>query len=44
MVFRITGGIWLLLMGLEQTGILSVPVLALGVLGLVAGIALLAGK
>lgn len=43
MVYRITGGIWFLLTGITMLGIVAIPVVVLGVLALVAGIALLAG-
>ena len=43
MVFRITGGIYLILVGLAAFGI-AIPALIIAVLALVAGIALLAGQ
>ncbi len=43
MVYRITGGIWFLLTGLAALGIFTTPAVVLGILALVAGIALLAG-
>lgn len=44
MVFRITGGIGLLLLGLQMVGVAAIPSLIIGVLLLVAGIALIAGQ
>jgi hypothetical protein len=43
MVYRITGGIFLLLTGLIAIGITAIPAVLVGVLALIAGIALLAG-
>ena len=43
MVFRITGGLFLLCLGLQTLGLVSVGATVLGILGLIAGIALLAG-
>lgn len=43
MIYRIAGGIWILLMGLTQCGIVGVPLIVLGIFGIIAGIALLAG-
>ena len=43
MIFRIAGGIWILLMGISQSGIYTVPPLVLGIFAIIAGIALLAG-
>lgn len=43
MVYRIIGGIFLLLVGLQYVGLGLVPEIVTGVLGIIAGIALLAG-
>lgn len=43
MIYRICGGIWILLMGINQCGIVSIPTIVLGIFGIIGGIALLAG-
>jgi len=43
MVYKITGGIFLILLGISLLGIAGVPDVITGVFGLIAGIALLAG-
>lgn len=43
MVYRITGGIFLLLTGLTMLGITTIPTIFIGVCALIAGIALLGG-
>lgn len=43
MVYRIMGGIFITLLALTFCGITILPSLALGVIGVIAGIALLAG-
>ena len=44
MIYRATGGLFLALYGVELIGWFAVPAILLGVLALVAGVALLAGK
>lgn len=44
MIWRITGGIWFVLWGLNELIGLGIDGAVLGVLALVAGIALLAGQ
>jgi hypothetical protein len=43
MIFRIFGGVTLILISLEAFGVQNVPKIVLGIFALVAGIALLAG-
>jgi hypothetical protein len=43
MVYRIAGGVFLLLFGLKDLGLTQIPVAVIAVCGLVAGVALLAG-
>ena len=43
MVYRITGGLFLLCLGLNMLGVAVIGGTVVGVLGVVAGIALLAG-
>jgi hypothetical protein len=43
MIYRVAGGVWILLMGIQQCGVVSIPTLVLGIFGIIAGIALLAG-
>lgn len=43
MVYRITGGIFFVLLAAEMLGLVGVPKVVTGVFGLIAGIALLAG-
>ncbi len=43
MVYRITGGIFLVLLGISMLGITALPDGIIGVFGLIAGIALLVG-
>lgn len=44
MVYRITGGIFFLLAGLVYLGVSLVPGTIVGIIAIVAGIALLAGQ
>ena len=44
MVFRISGGIFFLLAAIGYFGIVSIPAVLMGVVALVAGIALIAGQ
>lgn len=44
MIYRISGGVFFVLAGLAYLGVALVPTTVLGVLGIVAGIALLAGQ
>jgi hypothetical protein len=43
MVYRILGGLFILALGLQMVGLASIPNNIVGVLGIIAGIALLAG-
>jgi hypothetical protein len=43
MVYRIAGGVFLLLLGLHDLGLTQIPLVIIAVCALVAGIALLAG-
>lgn len=43
MVYRIAGGIFITLLGLSMVGIAILPTEATGIIGIIAGIALLAG-
>lgn len=43
MVYRIAGGIFIALLGLQLCGLMILPDLALGVIGVIAGTALLSG-
>lgn len=43
MVYRVAGGIFLLLLGLDFLGVGGVPSTITGIVGVIAGIALLAG-
>ena len=43
MVYRITGGIFLILLSFNMLGVTAIPQQITGVFGLIAGIALLAG-
>ena len=42
-IWIISGGVWILLMGISEVGIYTVPSVVLGIIGIVAGISLLAG-
>lgn len=44
MVYRIAGGIFFILVGLMYLGVTAIPLTVLGVIALVAGIALIAGQ
>lgn len=44
MIFRIAGGIFFLALALQYLHIAELPTVFLGILALVAGVALLAGK
>lgn len=43
MVYKVIGGIFLVLLGLSLCGITVIPSIVTGVLGVIAGVALLAG-
>jgi hypothetical protein len=43
MVYRIVGGIFLLVFGLSLCGVTIVSGMVMGILGIIAGVALLAG-
>lgn len=43
MVYKIIGGIFLVLLGLSLCGITVIPSIVVGILGVIAGVALLAG-
>jgi len=43
MVFKIVGGIFLILLGVSMAGWASIPSTVLGILGVITGMALLAG-
>lgn len=43
MTYRILGGIFIILLGLSLVGITILPDIAVGIIGIIAGIALLAG-
>jgi hypothetical protein len=43
MIYRISGGIFLILAGLDYCGLLNAGGIIIGIFGIVAGIALLAG-
>lgn len=44
MIFRIVGGLWFLLEGLTQIGVVGVPGIVLGILAIIAAAALFAGR
>ena len=44
MVYRIAGGAFFILLAIQDFGLTAIPVLLLGVLAFVAGIALIAGQ
>jgi hypothetical protein len=43
MLFRVTGGLYLLFAGLALVGVVSIPPIVLGILAILAGVGLLAG-
>jgi len=43
MIYKIAGGIFLLLLGISLVGVTVIPSLITGIFGIVAGIALLSG-
>lgn len=42
-MFRIAGGIFIILLGVSYLGVYTAPSAVLGVIGVIAGVALLAG-
>jgi hypothetical protein len=44
MIYKYAGGVWLILMGVEQCGILNIPGIIIGILGILAGVALIMGR
>lgn len=44
MIYRIAGGIFFILLGLSYLGITAIPFVVIGIIALVAGIALIAGQ